>query len=47
MMPAAVIDSDVAMSPIVRFAVRALGSRMIGTPFETASIPVYVPPPSE
>jgi hypothetical protein len=32
--------SDVAMYTIVRCAVRAFGSRMIGMPFETASIPV-------
>ena len=47
MMPPAVIASDVAISTIVRLAVRTFGSRMIWTPFETASIPVYVPPPSE
>ena len=35
------------MSTIVRLAVRTLGSRMICTPLETASMPVYVPPPSE
>jgi hypothetical protein len=46
-MPPAVIDSDVAIKIIVRFAVRTRGSRMICIPFETASIPVYVPPPSE
>ena len=32
---------------MVRFPVSTLGSRMIGSPFETASMPVYVPPPSE
>ena len=35
------------MSPIVLLAVLTFGSRMICTPFETASMPVYVPPPSE
>ena len=47
MMPPAVMASDVAIRTIVRFAVRTFGSRMICTPFETASMPVYVPPPSE
>ena len=46
-MPPAVIASEVAISTIVRFAVCTRGSRMIWTPFETASMPVYVPPPSE
>jgi hypothetical protein len=45
-MPPAVMASDVAMVP-VRRAVATRGSRIIETPFETASIPVYVPPPSE
>ena len=40
MMPPAVIDSDVAIRTIVRLAVRTFGSRMMGTPFETASMPV-------
>ena len=40
MIPPAVIASEVAMSTIVRWAVRTLGSRMIWTPLETASIPV-------
>jgi len=40
MMPPAVIDSDVAMRTIVRLAVLTFGSRMMPTPFETASIPV-------
>ncbi len=40
MMPPAVMDRDTAMSTIVRLAVRTLGSRMMGTPFETASMPV-------
>ena len=39
MMPPAVIASDVAISTIVRFAVRTFGSRMMRTPFETASMP--------
>jgi hypothetical protein len=34
------------MYRIVVFAVSTFGSRSIGTPFDTASIPVYVPPPS-
>ena len=46
-MPPAVIASDVAMSTIVRLAVCTRGSRMMPTPFDTASMPVYVPPPSE
>ena len=41
------IASEVAMSTIVRFAVATRGSRIMPTPFETASMPVYVPPPSE
>ena len=41
------IASDVAISTIVRLAVCTRGSRMMPTPFETASMPVYVPPPSE
>ena len=39
--------SDVAISSIVRLAVCTRGSRMMPTPLETASMPVYVPPPSE
>ncbi len=39
-MPPAVIDKDVAMSTIVRLAVRTRGSRMMAMPFETASMPV-------
>lgn len=45
--PPAVTESETAMSTIVRFAVSTLGSCMMPTPFETASMPVYVPPPSE
>ena len=40
MIPPAVMASDVAMSIIVRLAVRTFGSRMIWIPFETASMPV-------
>ena len=46
-MPPAVSASDVAISSIVRLAVRTRGSRMIAMPFDTASMPVNVPPPSE
>ena len=35
------------MYVMVRLPVSTFGSRMMGSPFETASIPVYVPPPSE
>jgi hypothetical protein len=42
-----VIASDVAINHIVRLAVWTRGSRMMPTPFDTASIPVYVPPPRE
>ena len=38
--PAAVIASDSAMYVIVRRAVCTFGSRMIWSPFDTASIPV-------
>ena len=46
-MPPAVMASEVAIRTIVRLAVATRGSRIIPTPFETASMPVYVPPPSE
>ena len=39
-MPDAVMASDVAISTIVRLAVCTRGSRMMPTPFETASMPV-------
>ena len=45
-MPPAVSDNEVAISTIVRLPVRTRGSRMMPRPFETASIPVNVPPPS-
>ena len=38
---------DVARYTIVLFPVWTLGFRMICMPFETASIPVYVPAPIE
>ena len=40
MMPPAVMASEVARRTMVRLAVRTLGSRMIPTAFDTASIPV-------
>ena len=36
MIPLAVMASELAMSTIVRFAVRTFGSRLICTPFETS-----------
>ena len=47
MMPPAVYARETDISAIVFRAVCTRGSRSIETPFETASIPVYVPPPSE
>ena len=44
-MPPAVNASEAAMRNIVFLPVFTRGSRSIVTPFETASIPVYVPPP--
>src|SRR5664280_1492133 len=46
-MPPAVNARDAAMRNIVCLPVFTRGSRSIVTPFETASIPVYVPPPIE
>jgi hypothetical protein len=46
-MPLAVKASEPAMRTMVLFAVGTRGSRISPTPLETASIPVYVPPPSE
>ncbi len=46
-MPLAVIASEVAISSIVRLAVRTRGSRMMPMPLDTASMPVNVPPPNE
>ena len=46
-MPPAVTASEAAIRTIVRLAVRTRGSRIMPTPFETASMPVYVPPPIE
>ena len=47
MIPPPVNASEIAIRAMVRFPVRTRGSRSIDTPLETASIPVYVPPPSE
>ena len=47
MIPAAVTARLMAMYAMVRLPVWTRGSRMICSPLETASIPVYVPPPSE
>ena len=46
-MPPAVTDSEMAMYVMVRFAVATRGSRMIWSPLDTASMPVYVPAPIE
>ena len=43
--PPAITASESAMYIIVRLPVATCGSRMIGMPFDTASIPVYVPAP--
>jgi len=43
--PATIPPKDSAMSSIVRRPVRTRGSRRIGRPLLTASIPVYVPAP--
>ena len=40
MSPPAVTASDTAMRAIVRFPVCTFGSRMMESPFDTASIPV-------
>ena len=39
--------SENAMYSMVRLPVTVFGSRRIGRPLLTASIPVYVPPPIE
>ena len=45
--PPAVNASETAIRAIVFFPVATRGSRSIETPLETASMPVYVPPPME
>jgi len=47
MIPPAVNASETAMSAMVFLPVATRGSRSIETPLETASMPVYVPPPIE